>query len=246
MKLHSEKIKSLLEFDAEVMTFETIDSTNILAEKLAEKSAKPLLIISESQTDGRGRNGKSFYSPPTGLYMSLLTHSDSDFYSFATATCKAAVAVTRAIEKLTGLKPEIKWVNDIYIDGKKVCGILCRALGGNGKINHLITGIGINLFTEVFPDEIKDSAGSINTAVDINILSAEIANNLFSLSDYMDEYRDRSCVIGKVITYWKNGIEYKAQAVGIDENGGLIVDNGKEKTTLTSGEITLRVKKQEL
>ena len=242
MRLDSEKIKSALEFDAEVLTFETIDSTNIFAAKSAKNFTKPLLITAESQTDGRGRNGKSFYSPPTGLYMSLVTHSDSDFYSFATATCKAAVAVTRAIEKLTDLKPEIKWVNDIYIDGKKVCGILCRALGGNGKINHLITGVGINLFTETFPDEIKKSAGSLNTDVDINILSAEIANNLFSLSDYMDEYRKKSCVIGKEITYWKNGIEYNAQAVGIDENGGLIVDNGKEKATLTSGEITLRVR----
>lgn len=246
MKLDSEKIKSALNFDADILTFETTDSTNIIAEKMAEKTTSPLLIVAESQTDGRGRNGKSFYSPPSGLYMSLVTHSDSDYYSLATATCKAAVAVTRAIEKLTDLEPKIKWVNDIYIDGKKVCGILCRALGGNGRVKHLITGIGINIFTEHFPDEIKHSAGSLNRKIDINLLSAEIANNLVLLCDYMDEYRKKSCVIGKEIIYWKNDIEYNGKAIDIDENGGLIVDNGKEKTTLTSGEITLRVKNQKL
>lgn len=240
MKLDAEKIKNLLNFDAEIFVFDTIDSTNIFAEKIAEKSDKPLLIVSESQTQGRGRNGKSFYSPPTGLYLSLVTHPHTDFYSVNTVTCAASVAVVRAIEKLTDLKPEIKWVNDIYIDNKKVCGILCRALGGNGQVEHLITGVGVNLFTEDFPDEIKDTAGSLNRKLDINVFAAEIADNLITASDYMDEYRQKSCVIGKEITYIKNGTAYTAKAVDIDENGGLVVSDGKEKATLSGGEISVK------
>jgi len=243
VKLNAEKIKSTLNFYAEVLVYETIDSTNILAEKLAKEYSDPLLIVSESQTDGRGRNGKSFYSPSTGLYMSLVTHPDSDFYSMNTVTCGTSVAVVRAIENLTDLKPKIKWVNDIYVDNKKVCGILCRALGGNGRVEHLITGVGVNISTETFPDEIKDTAGSLRRKIDKNVLAAEIANNLIFVADYMSEYREKSCVIGQEITYSKNGVSFDAVAVDIDDNGGLIVFDGKEKATLTGGEITVRIKK---
>ena len=241
MQLDSEKIKALLDFDAEVLVYETVGSTNIIAESIAKGTDKPILIAAESQTDGRGRSGKTFFSPDTGLYFSLVTHTHSDFGSLNTVTCGAAVAVVNAIEKLTDLKPQIKWVNDIYLDGKKVCGILCRALGGNGKVEHLITGIGINLTTEIFPEEIKSTACSLNRKIDKNQLAAEIANGLFFSSDYMEKYREKSYVLGREITYWKNGTTYSAVAVDIDENGGLIVTDGKEKTTLTGGEITVRI-----
>lgn len=240
--LDREKIKSALNSDIELFVFDKIGSTNDEAEKIAASTDKPILIVAESQTNGKGRNGKSFFSPSTGLYFSLVTHPKSDFYSLTTVTCRTAVAVTRAIDTLTPLHPKIKWVNDIYIDGKKVCGILCRALGGNGRVEHLITGIGININTEAFPDEISNSAGSLNCGVDKNLLVAEIAENLLSLENYMDEYREKSCVIGKEIVYWKDNIPHTATAVDIDENGGLIVTEGEKKSTLTGGEITLRLK----
>lgn len=242
MALDCEKIKSLLCFDADVMTFDAVNSTNVLAEKLAAETDRPIVIAADSQTDGRGRNGKSFYSPETGLYLSLVTHPHSDFFALETVTCGAAVAVCRAIEKLTELKPQIKWVNDIYIGGRKVCGILCRALGGNGKADHLITGVGINISTADFPDEIKNVAGSLNTAVDKNILTAEIINQLMKIpeGDYMDEYREKSCVLGREITYYINGIAHSGKAVGIDGSGGLTVEKDGGKITLTGGEITVR------
>lgn len=244
MKFDAEKIKSALNFNAEVLTYDSVASTNELAAGLADKTDMLVLVLAEGQTDGRGRNGKSFYSPDgTGLYFSLLTHPNSDFYSMNTVTCAAAVAVVRAIEKLTDLNPKIKWVNDIYIDGKKVCGILCRAIGGNGRVEHLVTGVGINISTEIFPDEIRDTAGALNCAVDKNILAAEIANNLIKIMDYMDEYREKSCVLGKEIIYYINGVPHSGRAIEIDENGGLIVFDGKEKTTLTGGEITVRFQK---
>ena len=242
MNLNAEKIKNMLCFDMDVFAYETVGSTNEIAEELACKTDRPVLVVAEGQTDGRGRNGKNFYSPSgTGLYISLLTHPKSDFNSLNTFTCGASVAVVRAIEKLSNLRSQIKWVNDIYLDGRKVCGILCKAIGGNGRVEHLVTGIGINISTESFPDEIKETAGSLGCTVDRNILAAEIVNNLVNIKDYMDEYRKKSCVIGREITYYINNIPHTAQAIDIDENGGLVVLSGKEKTTLTGGEITVRL-----
>ena len=242
MKLDAEKIKNMLSFDADVAVFESVKSTNDIAAEFADKTELPIIVAAEGQTDGKGRNGKSFFSPAgTGLYLSVVTHPKTDIFSLPAVTCGAAVAVVRAIEKLTGMKPQIKWVNDIYSGGRKVCGILCRALGCNGRAEHLVTGIGINLTTEIFPAEIKDIAGSLDCDVDRNILAAEIVNNLVNISDFMDEYKEKSCVLGREITYFVNNIPHKATALDIDENGGLIVSDGKEKTTLSSGEITVRL-----
>ena len=242
MKLDRQKIKDALCVDAEVAVFDSVNSTNDIAAEIAAKTELPIVVAAEGQTDGKGRNGKSFFSPEgTGLYLSVVTHPNTDVFSLPAVTCGAAVAVVRAIEKLTELKPQIKWVNDIYVDGRKVCGILCRALGGNGRAEHLVTGIGVNLTTESFPAEIKDTAGSLGCDVDRNVLAAEIVNNLISISDFMDEYREKSCVLGRKITYWKNNIPHSATAIDIDENGGLTVSDGKEKTTLSSGEITVRL-----
>lgn len=242
MKLDAEKIKNLLSFDADVAVFDSVKSTNDIAAEFADRTDLPIVVAAEGQTEGKGRNGKSFFSPEgTGLYLSVVTHPKTDILSLPAVTCGAAVAVVRAVEKLTDLKPQIKWVNDIYVDGRKVCGILCRALGGNGRAEHLITGIGINISTKSFPNEIKDIAGSLGCDVDRNILAAEIVNNLINLSDFMDEYREKSCVLGREITFYVNNIPHRATAVDIDENGGLIVSDGKEKTTLSSGEITVRL-----
>ena len=241
MELDAEKIKSLLKSDAEVFVYVTVSSTNDLGAEFAEKTALPIVIAADGQTCGRGRGEKSFYSPSgTGLYLTLVTHPDSDFGSLAAVTCGAAVAATRAVEKLTDLKPQIKWVNDIYIGEKKVCGILCRAIGGNGKVRHLVTGIGINILTKDFPDEIKNIAGSLNREIDRNILAAEIVNNLLTVENFADEYREKSCVLGRQIKYYINGTEHSGTAVDIDENCGLVVADGKEKTTLTGGEISVK------
>lgn len=242
MRAEAEKINSALKFDADVYTYYKVGSTNDIAVEMAQTAQKTVVVVADCQTDGKGRNGKSFYSPDeTGLYMSVLTHPRSDFYSMNTVTCAAAVAVVRAIERLTDLKPEIKWVNDIYIGGRKVCGILCKAIGGNGKVEHLVTGIGVNITTDVFPDEIKNSAASLEREIDKNLLAAEIANELVLMTDYMDEYREKSCVIGKKITYFINGIAHDAETVGIDDSGGLTVSDGEKEITLTGGEITVRI-----
>ncbi|MBO4339642.1 MAG: biotin--[acetyl-CoA-carboxylase] ligase [Clostridia bacterium] len=255
LSLDSEKIKSLLPEEytgTEIIVFNVIDSTNSEAKRVFVKDGKDMLIVAGKQTAGRGRHGKSFYSPEeTGIYMSLVVHADLPLNHAARATTAAAVAVCKAIEKLTDKKPEIKWVNDIFINNKKVCGILTEAVStaGSRTADALIIGIGINVYTSDFPDEIKDIAGSLNeNGLDKNSLIAEICKGVFGyaadlFSDgFIEEYRKRCFVIGKEISYERNGERFFATAVDIDENGGLIIKNTDgEISTLQSGEISIKM-----
>ena len=152
---------------------QTVDSTNIYAKELIKKGQKPpFLITSKTQTAGRGRLGKSFYSPEGGLYMSfVLNYSENEQQT----TLAAAVGVCRVLEKHCGICPHIKPVNDLLVDGKKVCGILCEAVcEQNGQIGTVIIGIGINIWSQNFlvPDELKDIAGTVKSA----LANTELAN----------------------------------------------------------------------
>ncbi len=244
--LDKRKISSLIKDPVEVFVFDTVTSTNDVAKELCKESEECILVVADGQTNGRGRQGKSFFSPNgSGLYFSMVFSTDSPAFEFTGVTCAVAVACTRAIEKLTDLNVKIKWVNDIYIESKKVCGILVQSVSENGIVKKLIVGVGINISTVDFPNEIKDIAVSLGKEIDRNVLAAEIANNISELifsnpEEYIGEYKEKSNVIGKEITYFKDNISHNAQAVDIDEKGGLVVlENGK-KITLTSGEITVR------
>ena len=243
--LSKESIRDLLEFPVEVYVYDTVTSTNDVARELCGDGGC-VLVVADSQTDGRGRQGKKFFSPhSSGLYFSLAIDTQSPAFDFTGVTCAVAVAVSRAVRKVAETDVKIKWVNDLYIEDKKVCGILVQAVSENGTIKKLIIGVGINISTIDFPDELKDIAGSLGKRIDRNILSAEAVNNILRLiftnpDEYIDEYRSLSNVIGKEITYIRNGISCTATAVDIAENGGLIVEKDGKTTTLTSGEISIR------
>ena len=150
-----------------VEVYKEVTSTNTLLKQRSQSGAPHgLVIAAESQTSGRGRMGREFFSPDqTGVYFSILlrpTLSPSD--ALLITTC-AAVACARALEKISGKTAQIKWVNDIYIDERKVCGILTEASFVQGKIDFAVLGIGINLYTpdNGFPADIKDKAGSLFT-----------------------------------------------------------------------------------
>ena len=253
--LDKEIIKSLLPEKSkgiDIIVFESIDSTNTEAKRVFEKDGKDMLICAEKQTSGRGRQGKTFYSPEkTGIYMTVVIHPDLPLNFASRATTATAVAVCEAIEKLTDKKPKINWVNDIFIDNRKVCGILTEAvsLENNNIADGLIIGIGINISTTRFPDEIKDIAGSLNTQdVDRNTLIAEICKRVTNYtsdlqnSGYIEDYKKRCFVLGKEITFEQSGKTYNATALDIDKNGGLIVKTSDGKTeTLKSGEISIKV-----
>lgn len=240
-------IANISDKQTEVIVYDTVGSTNDLAKELCIESDRNFLLVANAQTNGRGRQGKSFFSPKdSGLYFSLTVNTDTPDFDFTGVTCAVSVACVRAIEKLTDLRPQIKWVNDIYIGDRKVCGILVQSVTQNGRMTRLIIGVGMNISTESFPEDIKNIAGSLNKNIDRSILTAEIVNNIRELLnrksiEYIGEYKEKSNVLGKEIIYFRNGIPHPARAVDIDENGGLVVEENGEIITLISGEISLRV-----
>ena len=156
-----------------------VDSTNVYAKKLLKEGREPsFLVMAESQTMGRGRLGKHFFSPKGGLYMSLaLKYGGSE----EQITLAAAVAVCRILERYCGVRPHVKWVNDLLVDGKKVCGILCEAVcGQDGSIGAVIVGVGVNTQGEgyVFPNELKDTAGTVQSTLSNQALAHEIAREI--------------------------------------------------------------------
>jgi BirA family biotin operon repressor/biotin-[acetyl-CoA-carboxylase] ligase len=155
--------------------------------------------------------------------------------------------VCKAIEKLTDLKPKIKWVNDVYLNGKKVCGILTEATTDfeSGIVDNVIIGIGINISTTKFPGDVE-GAGCLDVDINRSALIAETVNELMNIAggdyaSFIEYYRSHSMVIGEKIKFIQNGKTTFATALAIDERGGLEVGlESGEKTVLRSGEITVR------
>ncbi len=250
--LSAEKISKLIgDGSVRVSVFDVIDSTNSEARRQAELGMSiPALIISDAQSAGRGRMGRSFFSPPaTGLYLSFLAEAKADFADTVRLTTAAAVAVAASVEELCGIEVGIKWVNDIYYRGRKICGILCESFASCSGKRYAVIGIGINLYTETFPDDIRNRAASLMPRGGMrNSFAASIARNLSKFWKSPDNpaiieyYRARSVVLGKRVVFTEDGVEREAQAISVDDFGGLRVrlDDGSEKV-LTGGEISLRV-----
>lgn len=251
-----------------IHVFKSLESTNLTAKKMALDGAPPgTVVIAEEQTKGRGRMGRSFFSPPAGgIYMTFLLEPRFDAAKAVLITTAASVAVCRAIEKVTGIECRIKWVNDIYKDNKKICGILTEAVTDfeSGHIDHIVLGIGINYSTgsDAYPQDLTGIAGSLYDgacpAGDIsrNRLIAELINQVLKINEnlesrkFIDEYRKRSFVLGKeirIIPAASLGEErdtaggVPAVAEDIDSDGGLVVryPDGSVQT-LNSGEISIR------
>ena len=262
-KLHKQAILTHFpEKDFNVIVYGTIGSTNTEARRLLEEGYEPpFLLVSEEQTAGRGRLGRSFYSPAdTGIYMSFLIKPEFDITHAGLITTAAATAVVAAIKKLTGMDAEIKWVNDVFFNGKKICGILTEAVSDfeSGQIQYLVVGIGINCSTKKFPKELAGTGGSLteeNEPFFRNALVAEVINHFIPLTYHLEEreflpyYREHSMVIGKKITVYRGGLDSNSEgqlatAEGIDDNGGLMVRYGDgTKEALATGEISIRLEK---
>lgn len=250
--LSVEGIRVGMSYKIPVFTYKMTDSTNVRAKQyLAENDCDRAVFAAEGQTAGRGRMGRSFYSPyGSGVYMSYVFSPKTEVADVVSVTAAASVAVVRALEKTCGVHPMIKWVNDIYIDEKKLCGILTEAVANRetGIVEHVVIGIGINFSVLSFPDELADRACSLSVSgITRNMLIASVCDELYGitkdLSDksFFETYRERMLVIGRDITYYENSQPHSAHAVDVDSNGGLIVrgSDGHEKI-LRSGEITVR------
>lgn len=235
---------------SDILYYPTVDSTNKALREYVKNAPEGLTVVAGEQTAGKGRMGRSFISKSGGLYMSLLLKPEKD--SFSLITSAAAVAVTQVIEEKFGMPCGIKWVNDIIKDGKKVCGILAESVfDGGDKPAAVILGIGINLTVPEggFPDEIKDIAthlGVCLTADEKIDLAVEIANRILSLyprpESFVNEYREKSVVIGKEIYIIRGSEKVSGFAKDIDGECGLIVDFGTKTEVLRTGEISVRLK----
>lgn len=251
--LSAEIIKNL-SGSPEVIVKDSTESTNTDAKILAVSGAKHgTVVIADKQENGKGRLGRSFYSPKGGLYLSIVLRLKSDFSSAVLVTTASAVAVCKAVDKFSDKKPMIKWVNDIFADDKKVCGISCEAVTDfeSGVVDFVIVGVGVNFKTKSFPKELENIAGSLfsqNDSVTRNEMAGEIIKNVltaaYNLGDkkFIEEYRSRSFLIGRQISFRENNIWNDALCLGIDDNGGLIISVNGVKRTLVSGEVSVRRK----
>lgn len=241
----------------EFVIYKTVDSTNTQAKLLAAQGAADgTVVIADMQTCGRGRMGRSFYSPGlSGIYLSEILRPGLSASDSLIITAGAAVAVCRAIEAVTGVSAQIKWVNDILIGGKKVCGILTEAAMDleSETLEYLVVGIGINVrpCKDGFP---KELAG-IATALEEHTQGKTIRRNrlIAALIDELDkiytqhqgsfilEYKTRSMLIGKAVSVICGDARQTATVLDIDDCGRLVIrgEDGKIKT-LSSGEISIR------
>lgn len=230
-----------------VLIRNSVDSTNDAL--FREDAAAPLpsfsFMAAEEQTAGKGRVGKSFHSPfGTGLYFSIILHGE-DVADPAVLTMAAAVACKEALLMQTDEEVKIKWVNDLYLDHKKIAGILTEADFSRGHARYVI-GMGLNTATAdtTFKKQALPAAGSLHKTISRNQLAADIMNRLFALLHgparvILDSYRKYNLTIGKTVRFAKGDIEYTGRAAAIDDHGSLIVEVGAETVALSAGAISI-------
>lgn len=241
-----------------IEVFDEVDSTNKIARQKASDGEKEgYVCIASSQTNGRGRMGRNFFSPDkSGLYLSIILRPEISVQSSALITTAAASAVARAIDFLSGENSKIKWVNDIFVKGKKVCGILTEATTAveEGRLDYAVLGIGVNVYAPSggFPKEIENIAGCVfdKQKSDMkNRLTAKILDNFYEYyknlenRGFVECYEEKQLAVGKDITVISAGARYTAHCTGITDDCSLIAkkENG-ETVILSSGEISIRIK----
>ena len=239
-----------------IVFYDETDSTNTRARLYAEccedKKRRDTLFVARKQRGGRGRMGRSFVSRgETGLWMSLLRFNGGE--GNVGYTVRAAVAVCRAVEgavKDAGAEcnTTVKWVNDVYIGGKKLCGILAEGgYADEGRLPYSVIGIGINLYKTDFDGELAAIATDLYSECGKNLCRATLAAGIIKelwysdKRDFTDEYRRRSFIIGERVTVLRAGESYEATAISIGDDGALTVrtENGEERK-LISGEVSIR------
>lgn len=257
-RLSQEGVLAHWDTKAPVVVFQETASTNGEAMRLGAQGAPHgTLVLAEHQTAGRGRLGKSFFSPQgAGLYMSLLLKPKA-LYPLK-ITVAAAVAVCRVLERYASTPPEIKWVNDVYLDGKKAVGILTEAFMDleSFQSQTVVLGIGINLTPpeEGYPEELQPIISCLfpNGALPATFsrcrLAGEVAREVLDLCtqlenpELMEEYRARSFLLGQPVRFWEKGVPVDGTAVGINDQGNLLVKTSSGLQVLQAGEVSVRRK----
>ena len=233
-----------------------VTSTNALAKEAAKNGAGQFSVVAaDSQSGGRGRLGRSFFSPPdTGLYLSVVLRPDESVNP-TLITSGAAVLMSEAIEEAFGVFSEIKWVNDLYLSGKKICGILTEAsFSGKENPDFIVLGAGVNVFPPDggFPESIDGTAGSLlrDYIPDARCrLAAAFLDRLFEKRDavfcgeHMEEYRRRCRITGNTVDIISQNAVYPAEIVSINDDCSLTVNTGNgDLQKIFSGEVSIRKK----
>lgn len=244
---------------AAVECLETVDSTNTyLKRRAAEGAPHGLVVTAEGQTGGRGRRGRSFQSPRgQGLYLSVLLRPNIAPAEAADMTAWTAVAVCRALEALTGLRPAIKWTNDILLGGRKLCGILTELVLDREGRPAVVIGIGINVgqSSADFAPEVAPIATSLAMRMDTPPTRTALARAVIAALDamaaefpekrweYLDEYRARCVTVGKEVDVISPAGTRRGRALAVDDSFRLVVEfeNGTVEA-VDSGEVSIRAK----
>lgn len=214
---------------------------------LNEASA-PQLYLAPTQTAARGRHGRHFHTDKNGgIYMTMHLKPNVAYDELSPYTVLVASSVVKAISRLTGKSPEIKWVNDIFLDGKKIAGILSEAITSveTGQVTDVFIGVGINFHIREFPDNLKEIASSLFTeepTITRNDLIVEIWRLFFDIPehDHIRVYKEKSLVMNRQVTYEQDGKTITAKVIDITDKGHLILKDGNgQQLRLASGEVSL-------
>lgn len=238
--------------------YNCIDSTNDEAKRLAAKGAPHgTVLIADRQTKGRGRMGRTFQSPGgKGIYLSVILRPDCKPDRLMHLTCAVAVAMCDAVETVCGVRPGVKWINDLILNGRKLGGILTEmSLAANGSVQYAVVGIGINCSQkeEDFPPELREIAVSLETALGKPVsraaLAAEMVRALAYMADnlqtkkftLLDIYRSDCITIGKEVMVHSSQESCRGFAVDVDSDGALVVRfSDGSMHTVQSGEVSVR------
>lgn len=257
--LTSEEINRFIEtkyIGKEIVNFDSIDSTNRYANEIAFEKPEGVVITSEEQTSGKGRLGRDWSSPSgKGIYFSIILKPQLEPSQVAKLTLIGAGAVHLALKDI-GIDSQIKWPNDIVIEGKKVCGILTEMNCESNIINHIVVGIGINANQDEddFSEELKNKASSLKIItgkrINRNQLLAQVLNHFEKLYDFFKKdldlketieiCRENSALIGNEVQIIKDGNSKIGRAIDINQDGELIVEFGNGLEIIYSGEVSIR------
>lgn len=245
--------------DFDIQYFDILDSTNSYLYELGKIGEKEgTVVIAKQQTAGKGRSGRTFISPEGNLYMSLLLRPNLAVDMLKLLTPMCAVCVVNAIYDVFKIRCYIKWVNDIYYNKKKICGILTELNLKSNLADFAVIGIGVNVFNNDFGEELSKTAGSLldcnesklysDKDLIIKKLSEAILfhfNNMyntFNIGDFMDEYRKYSLIIGKEVTYYTEAEENTVTVLNIEDDGSLkVIDSDGDIRYYSDGEIRIKI-----
>ena len=240
----------------EIYYFDVTDSTNIQAKRLAEEgSVHGPLVVADRQESGKGRRGRSWESPEnSGIFMTLMLKPQMRPNDASMLTLVAAMAVAKAIRRELDLPAQIKWPNDIVLNGKKICGILTEMSAEIDYINYVVIGIGINVSNQEFPEEISHMATSILLESGKRIHRASLIESVweqfevyydsfcqnYDLSGIRDEYNEYLANLHRQVRVLDPKEPFEGQAMGINAQGELIVETEGIQKPVSSGEVSVR------